>query len=96
MERRIQSLCLSERALVLICMASLMCVCVMLYVRIHACTRVGKTKSQSIMHSPKVGQPVCVCVCHCPLSGKRAGACSPDKPPLAEEVLLYIGLFVAR
>lgn len=50
------------------------------------------------MYSPKVGQKVCVCVCvcHCPLSGKKVGACSPDKPPLAEEVLLYIGLFVAR
>lgn len=43
--------------------------------------------------APEVGQPVCVC--HRPLSGRRAGACSPDKPPLAEEVLLRIGLFVA-
>ena len=42
------------------------------------------------------GGPASVCVCHCPLSGKRVGACSPDEPPLAEEVLLYIGLFVAR
>lgn len=40
--------------------------------------------------------PAGVCVCHRPLSGRRAGACSPDEPPLAEEVLLRIGLFVAR
>lgn len=43
---------------------------------------------------PEEGQPVCVC--HRPLSGRRAGACSPDEPPPAEEVLLRIGLFVAR
>lgn len=67
-------------------------------VGIHACARVGKTKSQSIMNSPDVDQKVCVCacVCHCPLSGKRFGVYSMDKPPLAEEVLLYIGLFVTR
>lgn len=60
-----------------------------------SCMHVCQRNKIPIHHAvPKVGQPVCVC--HRPLSGKRVGACSPDEPPLAEEVLLHIGLFVAR
>lgn len=72
MEQRLQSLSLLKKGVRIYLVASRMCVCVciMLYVEIHACTCVGETKSQSIMHSPRWASQ---CVCLSPSPVRKEG-----------------------
>lgn len=61
MEQRLQSLCLSKMGVGIYLLAPCVFVCVMLWVRIHAC---ACQRNQIPIHHafPKVGQPVCVFV----------------------------------